>query len=236
MGLPKDTGRKPESSLLCLDRLFYTPHSLFDWKAPGVARVYIGKSELDRQVGYMLVTAVPNRWQYAYLPPKCVGAWLRRIYLVDCSGNARMCMHTPLMSNVGTTSPDCMSLFLDLCSKRELIPFIDRVTSGVSAPSALTTDSSCNATDWGTYNIHVADLCDLFSDVVFNLVQNVRESITGTIGRNFFSLPPEAARIYRDTMIIQQHTRYVPLRLDELESIGIRFNVVTPRMMGNCYL
>ena len=237
VGLPKDTGRKPESSLLCTDRLFYTPHIKFDWKSPGVARVYTGRSELDKPAGHVLVTAVPNRGQYAYLLPKYVGAWLRRIYLVDRSDIARICMHIPLMSNVGIR-PECMGLILDLCSKPELIPFIDRATSSVPAPDqpAPTADSDCNAADRGVYNIHTIDLCDLFTDAVYNLVNSVRESITGPIGRISSPLSPEEARIYRDTITIQQHTRHVPLQLDELESIGIRFNVDTPRMISNCYI
>ena len=237
VGLPKDTGRKPESSLLCTDRLFCTPHLEFDWKSPGVARVYTRRSELDKPAGHVLVTAVPNRGQYPYLLPKYVGAWLRRIYLVDISGIARICMHIPLMSNVGLR-PECMGLILDLCSKPELIPFIDRVTSSVSAPDqpAPTADSDCNAAGRGAYNIHTIDLCDLFTDAVYHLVNSVRESIAGPIVRMFSPLSPEEARIYRDTIRIQQHARDVPLRLDELESIGIRFNVDTPRMISNCYI
>lgn len=237
VGLPKNTGRKPESSLLCTDRLFYTPHLKFDWKSPGVARVYTRRSELDKPAGHVLVTAVPNRGQYAYLPPKYAGAWLRRIYLVDCSGIARMCMHIPLISNV-VPRPECMGLILDLCSKPELIPFIDRVTSSVPEPGqpAPTADSDCDSADRGTYHIRTVDLCDLFTDAVYSMVNSVRESITGPIGRMFSPLSPEEARIYRDTIRIQQHARHVPLRMDELESIGIRFNVDTPRMMGNCYI
>lgn len=237
VGLPKNTGRKPESSLLCTDRLFYTPHIEFDWKSPGVARVYTRRSELDKPAGHVLVTAVPNRGQYAYLPPKYVGAWLRRIYLVDRSGIARIRMHIPLMSNVGLR-PECMGLILDLCSNPKLIPFIEQVTSSVSEPGqpAPTADSDRNAADGGVYNIRTIDLCDLFTDVVYNLVNSVRESIAGPIGRMFSPLSPEEARIYRDTIRIQQHARHVPFQLDELESIGIRFNVDTPRMMGNCYI
>ena len=239
VGLPKDTGRKPESSLLCTDRLFYTPPLEFDWKTPGVARVYTGtgRSETDRLAGHVLVTAVSNRGQYAYLLPKYIGAWLRRIYLVDCSGIARMCIHTPLMSNVGIR-PECMGLILDLCSKPELIPFIDRVTSSVSEPGQPipTADSDCNAADRGTYHIHTIDLCDLFTDAVYNLVNSVRESITRSTTWAFSQISPEEARIYRDTIRIQQHARHVPLQLDELESIGIRFNVDTPRMLRNCYI